>query len=42
LLTAGSSNNQDPAFIEKIRKLTSRGPGWPRRILNDDGYFEAI
>jgi phenolic acid decarboxylase len=35
-------DNQDPAFIEKIRKLSLQRPDWPRRILDDDGYFEVI
>jgi hypothetical protein len=32
----------DPAFIEKIRELRSQRQDWPRRIMDDDGYFEVL
>jgi phenolic acid decarboxylase len=35
-------DNQDGAFLDKMRKLISLGPDWPREILNDDGYFRVI
>ena len=35
-------DNQDPAFIEKIRNLASQRQDWPRRVGDDDGYFEVI
>ena len=35
-------DNQDPAFIEKIRKLSSENQDFPRKILNDDGYFRVL
>jgi hypothetical protein len=35
-------DNQDPVFIERIRKLIADGPDWPRRIMNDDGFFKVI
>jgi phenolic acid decarboxylase len=38
-MTVYIGDNQDPAFIEKIKKLGSEQQDWPRRILNDDGYF---
>ena len=41
-MTVYRGDNQDPAFVERIRKLISQGPDWPRRILNDDGYFTVI
>jgi phenolic acid decarboxylase len=41
-MTVYRGDNQDPAFIEKIRKLISQRQDWPRHILNDDGYFEVI
>ena len=41
-MTVYRSDNQDPAFIEKIRKLISQQQDWPRHILNDDGYFKVI
>jgi hypothetical protein len=41
-MTVYLGDNQDAAFTEKIRELISRGPDWPRRILNDDGYFRVI
>lgn len=40
--TQGRGDNQDPAFIEKIRKLSSEQQDWPRHILNDEGYFKVI
>jgi hypothetical protein len=39
-MTVYRGDNQDPAFIEKIKELISQGPDWPRHILNDDGYFK--
>jgi phenolic acid decarboxylase len=41
-MTVYRGDNQDPAFIEKIRTLRSEGQDWPRRILNDDGYFVLL
>jgi phenolic acid decarboxylase len=41
-MTVYRGDNQDPAFIAKIRKLASERQDWPRRILNDDGYFKVI
>src|ERR1700687_4677607 len=41
-MTVYRGDNQDPAFIEKIRKLISQREDWPRHILNDDGYFKVI
>ncbi len=41
-MTVYRGDNQDPAFIEKIRKLSSQGPDWPRQILSDDGYFVVL
>jgi hypothetical protein len=41
-MTLYRGDNQDPAFIEKIRRLSSQHPDWPRRILDDDGYFNVI
>jgi phenolic acid decarboxylase len=41
-MTIYRGDNQDPAFIEKIRKLISQRQDWPRHILNDDGYFKVI
>ena len=35
-MTVYRGDNQDPAFIEKIRKLSSQQQDWPRHILNDD------
>jgi len=32
-MTVYRGDNQDPAFIEKIRKLTSQQQDWPRHIL---------
>lgn len=40
--TTYRGDNQDPAFIEKIRGLRSGRQDWPRNILNDDGYFEVL
>jgi hypothetical protein len=41
-VTVYRGDNQDPAFTEKIRKLISQRPDWPRHILNDDGHFKVI
>jgi len=41
-MTVYRGDNQDPAFIEKIRKLSSQRQAWPRQILNDEGYFSAM
>ncbi len=41
-MTVYRGDNQDPAFIEKIRKLSSQQQDWPRHILNDDGYFRML
>jgi phenolic acid decarboxylase len=41
-MTVYRGDNQDPAFIEKFRKLISQQEDWPRHILNDDGYFKVI
>jgi hypothetical protein len=41
-MTVYRGDNQDPAFIEKIRKFISQQEDWPRHILNDDGYFKVI
>jgi phenolic acid decarboxylase len=41
-MTVYRGDNQDPAFIEKIRNRISQGPDWPRHILNDDGYFRVL
>jgi hypothetical protein len=41
-MTVYRGDNQDPPFIEKIRKLISQRQDWPRHILNDDGYFKVI
>ncbi len=41
-MTVYRGDNQALAFIEKIKELISQGPDWPRRILNDDGYFKVI
>src|SRR6478609_197362 len=41
-MTVYRGDNQDPAFIAKIRKLSSQQQDWPRHILNDDGYFRVI
>jgi phenolic acid decarboxylase len=41
-MTVYRGDNQDPAFIEKIRTLISQRQDWPRHILDDDGYFRVI
>jgi phenolic acid decarboxylase len=37
-----AGDNQDPAFVAKIRDLSAKGPDFPRHILNDEGYFDVI
>jgi hypothetical protein len=41
-MTVYHGDSQDPAFIEKIRRLIAQRPDWPRHTLNDDGYFRVI
>jgi phenolic acid decarboxylase len=41
-MTVYRGDNQDPAFIAKIRKLISERPDWPRKILDDEGFFRVI
>jgi phenolic acid decarboxylase len=41
-MTVYRGDNQDPAFVEKIRKFISQRQDWHRPILNDDGYFKVI
>jgi hypothetical protein len=41
-MTVYRGDNQDPAFIAKIRKLSSQQQDWPRHILNDDDYFRVL
>ena len=41
-MTVYSGSNQDPAFVAKIRKLSSERQDWPRKILDDDGYFKVL
>lgn len=35
-------DNQDPAFIERIQKHIAEGSDWPRRVINDDGFFRVL
>ncbi|MFC4945101.1 phenolic acid decarboxylase [Pseudonocardia sp. GCM10023141] len=35
-------DNQDPAYLERVRGLAAVGPDAPRTILDDDGYFELL
>ena len=41
-MTVYRGDNQDPAFIEKIKKLISQRQDYPRHILNDEGYFRVL
>jgi hypothetical protein len=41
-MTVYRGDNQDPAFLAKIRKLSSERPDWPRRLMNDDGFFRVL
>ncbi len=40
-MTVYIGDNQDPAFVEKIRRLGAEHQDWPRHILDDDGYFRV-
>ena len=40
--TVYRGDNQDPAFVENIKKLRSQRQDWPRRILSDEGYFVVL
>src|ERR1700721_3742702 len=41
-MTVYRGDNQDPAFIEKIRKLSSEQQDWPQHILNEQVYFKVM
>jgi phenolic acid decarboxylase len=41
-MTVYRGDNQDPAFLAKIRKLSSERPDWPRHLINDDGFFRIM
>jgi phenolic acid decarboxylase len=41
-MTVYRGDNQDPAFLAKIRKLSSERLDWPRHLINDDGFFRVI
>jgi hypothetical protein len=41
-MTVYRGDNQDPAFLAKIRKLSTERPDWPRHLINDDGFFRVI
>jgi len=41
-MTVYNGSNQDPAFIAKIRKLSSERQDWPRMLLDDDGFFKVL
>jgi phenolic acid decarboxylase len=40
--TVYRGDNQDPAFIKKIRELSSQRQDWPRTVMDDEGYFEVL
>jgi hypothetical protein len=40
--TAYRGDSQGPAFIKKIRELSSQGLDWPRTIRDNEGYFEVL
>jgi len=37
-----AGSNQDPAFVENIRKNSAENPDYPRHIMSDWGYFEVL
>jgi phenolic acid decarboxylase len=41
-MTIYIGDNQNPEFLEKIRKQISTRSDWPRRIIDDQGFFEEI
>jgi hypothetical protein len=41
-MTVYRGDNQDPAFLAKIRKLSTERPDWPRHLINDDGLFRVM
>src|SRR6266446_10953234 len=41
-MTVYRGDNQDPAFLAKIIKLSSERPDWPRHLINDDGFFRIM
>jgi hypothetical protein len=41
-MTVYRGDNQDPAFLAKIRTLSSERSDWPRHLINDDGFFRIM
>jgi len=37
-----AGSNQDPAFVDRIAELRADRPDWPRKILDDDGFFREV
>jgi phenolic acid decarboxylase len=37
-----AGSNQDPAFREKIRGLIATNQDYPRRLMDDDGFFRVL
>jgi phenolic acid decarboxylase len=37
-----AGSNQDPAFREKIQELITTNQDYPRRLLNDNGFFTVL
>jgi hypothetical protein len=32
----------DPAFLEKIQELITTNQDYPRRLMDDDGFFTVL
>ncbi len=41
-MTIYKGDNQDPAFIAKIRQQIATRPDFPRHIIDDQGFFEIL
>jgi phenolic acid decarboxylase len=37
-----AGSNQDPAFLEKIQELITTNQDYPRRLMDDDGFFTVL
>lgn len=37
-----AGSNQDPAFLEKIQELIATNQDYPRRLMDDDGFFMVL
>ncbi len=41
-MSVHAGSNQDPAFEEKIQELIATNQDYPRRLIDDDGFFRVL